>query len=147
MYKTSISLINNCNEQYIRSLQLDAIEAIANKTIIDERVCSIQSLFYGLDCNFTIVDNINFFLDYLEPIIDIANSIKSNLVFGAPKLRYYTKENESKFIYFLNSIDSMCDGAIFSIEPNAEIYGGSNLFRVDETIKFFYKFNCFVYSK
>ena len=71
MFKTSISLINNSNEEYIRSFNVDGIEAIANKSEINNSVCSIQSLFFGLICDFRIVDNPQYFSRVFKRITGI----------------------------------------------------------------------------
>lgn len=101
-------------------------------------VYSIQSIFYGLDYNLFI--NNDLFLMHISKIIEYAKILNAKrIVFGSPKNRFlinndYTAIYKDIFIDTLNNINIMCNGLDlkFCIEPNSKKYGCNFITNSDE---------------
>lgn len=99
-------------------------------------VYSMQSLFYGVDCN--IFEDSDGFLKHWARVAGVAAELGAKrLVFGSPKNRLVpsgmgAEEARSLFVAAFRRVSDMLDGSIVCIEHNAPEYGCNFVTTVSE---------------
>ncbi|MCL2487493.1 MAG: sugar phosphate isomerase/epimerase [Oscillospiraceae bacterium] len=105
------------------------------------RVCSMQSILFGVTQNFFVSEEERKFLDgYLRRAIDFAGTIGcGNLVFGCPKNRIIQDAGQYGIaVEFFRSLGEYAAtrGTVLSVEPNPVIYGTNFLNTTAEAFRF-----------
>lgn len=98
---------------------------------------SIQSLFYGIDCEN--IGNVECIISHFKRLIEYSKILDVKiLVFGSPNLRKKVINWEKCVIDIFKSIDYLLNetGIIVVIEPNSKVYGGQFFHSISEISKF-----------
>lgn len=97
---------------------------------------SIQSIFYGVDCNdlseYKTIEHYRKLIEYCK-ILNV-----KVMVLGSPSLRKYVNGWYDNLSNVLKKVDEMLDGTgiQLSIEPNTRGYGGDYFYNLNEIVDF-----------
>jgi len=110
------------------------------KTGYNLTVCSMQSILYGrLESIFESLENQRIITKYLFGAIDFAQAMScENLVFGSPKNRCLTKEEDYEVaVGFFKLLGDYAfrNGTVMSIEANPSMYGTNFINYTKEAVK------------
>ena len=100
------------------------------------KIESIQSIFYGVNCNdlsdYKTIDHYERLIEYCK-ILDV-----KVMVLGSPSLRKNVNGWYDNFSKILKKVDVMLEGTgvELSIEPNTKSYGGEYFHTVSEIVDF-----------
>jgi sugar phosphate isomerase/epimerase len=97
---------------------------------------SIQSIFYGVDCN-----NLSEYktIEHYRKLIEYCKILNVKvMVLGSPSLRKYVNGWYDNLSNILKKVDEMLDGTgiQLSIEPNTVSYGGDYFYSLNEIVDF-----------
>ncbi|HOQ00857.1 MAG TPA: TIM barrel protein [Acetivibrio clariflavus] len=129
--------------------RIDEAEKLANdlKNLYNFEICSMQSILYGRTENiFESPQNRESITSYLFKAIDFAAAVSCrNMVFGCPKNRWMTKEEDYEIavdFFKVLSEYALKKGTVISIEANPSMYGTNFINYTREAVKLVKDVNC-----
>lgn len=123
---------------------VDYLNVIKKKYNIE--ICSMQSIWYGLDGNIFNQEDHEKLVNYTYKAINFANAINcKNIVFGCPKARNKKYENMSDDLatVFFKTICNYAKekNVVIALEPNPKIYNTNFINTTTEAFDFVKKIN------